>query len=424
MAAKDSRPYYALLGVSRDATADDIKKAYRKLALRYHPDKNPDPATAERFKEIAQANAVLSDPAKKKLYDAFGEKGLSLAEKVPNSEVMLPLLMYPIIAAFLGLVLVAFATNLLLIPVFVACKIDGSITWNWIHVLIPLFIVDAVVLLFYFLPIFSKIDWKMKVFNLFYFLFFGCITTVEILLALKLDGTVRMAWSTLFIPVFVMEGYIVLRDMFKLLPSQYHTAIHGGAKFCMGYPEYVVQQLYASATRIVFEVLLLQKIQDPTTHSWWLVFCPLIVGLSLAVWFALEKACLGSVDGTHEGVSEEDARSVSKASHTGSCCCLSLILVLVCLIAARTDQSITSTSAAFIPLFIMLGLFWCCACLNGCGLYFVVKSSRDQFMDEPNDDARQPFVQPTDIIDPSTDQRYYQSRLPLTQGIPNSDSMV
>eukprot|EP00743_Colponemidia_sp_Colp-15_P004793 GILK01005162.1.p1 GENE.GILK01005162.1~~GILK01005162.1.p1 ORF type:complete len:425 (-),score=40.46 GILK01005162.1:74-1348(-) len=424
MAAKD-RPYYALLGVSKDATPDDIKRAYRKLALRYHPDKNPDPATAERFKEIAHANAVLSDPAKKKLYDAFGEKGLSLAEKVPNAEFVLPLLMYPIIAALLGFALVAVVTNVLLILVFVACKIDGSITWNWIHVLIPLFITDAVILLFYFLPILSKVEWKTKLLSIVYFLFFACITAIEVLLALKLDGTVRMPWWTLFVPIFVFEGCIVLRDVIKLLPSRYHTAISGGAKFCMGYPEYAFQQLYASAARIAFEVMLLQKIQNPTLYTWWLVFCPLVAGLALAIWFAIEKACLGSVEGVQEAMSEEEVSRVSATIHTSNCCMFSIYLVSVCLIAARIDQSITSTSSAFIPMFIVVSLLWCCSCLNGCGLYFLVKKGRDQFMDdEPNDDARQPFVPPTDIIDPSTDQRYYQSRLPLTQGIPSSDSMV
>ncbi|PIE59793.1 MAG: integrase [Desulfobulbus propionicus] len=68
--------YYEILGVAKTATADEIKKAYRKLALKYHPDKNPGNAEAEKkFKEISEAYAVLSDAEKRKQYDTFGSAG-------------------------------------------------------------------------------------------------------------------------------------------------------------------------------------------------------------------------------------------------------------------------------------------------------------------------------------------------------------
>ncbi|MDQ3953265.1 MAG: molecular chaperone DnaJ [Actinomycetota bacterium] len=67
--------YYAVLGIPRDATPDDVKRAYRKLARQYHPDANPgDPEAVERFKEINAANEVLSDPAKRQRYDQFGDE--------------------------------------------------------------------------------------------------------------------------------------------------------------------------------------------------------------------------------------------------------------------------------------------------------------------------------------------------------------
>lgn len=67
------RDYYEVLGVDKTADADTIKKAYRKLAVKYHPDKNPgDKAAEEKFKELAQAYEILSDPEKRKQYDQFG----------------------------------------------------------------------------------------------------------------------------------------------------------------------------------------------------------------------------------------------------------------------------------------------------------------------------------------------------------------
>jgi molecular chaperone DnaJ len=68
-----TRDYYELLGLERSATSDDVKKAYRKLAFKYHPDRNPDdPDAEERFKEVTEAYEILRDPHKRAQYDQFG----------------------------------------------------------------------------------------------------------------------------------------------------------------------------------------------------------------------------------------------------------------------------------------------------------------------------------------------------------------
>ena len=74
----EKRDYYEVLGVQKNANADEIKKAYRKAAIQYHPDKNPgDKQAEEKFKEAAEAYDVLSNPDKRARYDQFGHAGMS-----------------------------------------------------------------------------------------------------------------------------------------------------------------------------------------------------------------------------------------------------------------------------------------------------------------------------------------------------------
>ncbi len=76
MANSSNKDYYEVLGVDRDADQDEIKKAYRELAKKYHPDRSDDPEAGEKFKEISEAYDILSDPEKREKYDRYGHAGL------------------------------------------------------------------------------------------------------------------------------------------------------------------------------------------------------------------------------------------------------------------------------------------------------------------------------------------------------------
>ncbi|KAI6057498.1 DnaJ-like protein subfamily B member 4-like protein [Aix galericulata] len=69
------KDYYRTLGLARGASDEEVKRAYRRQALRFHPDKNKEPGAEERFKEVAEAYDVLSDPKKREIFDKYGEEG-------------------------------------------------------------------------------------------------------------------------------------------------------------------------------------------------------------------------------------------------------------------------------------------------------------------------------------------------------------
>ena len=70
------RDFYSVLGVPRNASCEDIKKAYKRQALLFHPDKNKNPEAEEKFKKISEAYSVLTDPSKRQIFDTYGEEGL------------------------------------------------------------------------------------------------------------------------------------------------------------------------------------------------------------------------------------------------------------------------------------------------------------------------------------------------------------
>lgn len=100
--------YYEILGINRTANDDEIKKAYKRMALKYHPDKNDHPQAAEHFQEVAAAFEILSNKEKREVYDNYGEEGLKYGSTQencgqPTSD------MVPFMCAVGGTVLFAFA---------------------------------------------------------------------------------------------------------------------------------------------------------------------------------------------------------------------------------------------------------------------------------------------------------------------------
>ncbi|EFA86060.1 probable Heat shock protein [Heterostelium album PN500] len=198
--------YYQLLGIETNATNEEIKRAYRQLALQYHPDRNPDPNAAEMFKEIHDAYEVLMDEKKRKIYDQYGENGLKLFEDDVLGEG----------AEVVGMMLSG--SKFLLCILFLL--LDGVVGWSWwinaIPVLVGLFIKFIVIIAD------QKSDAKhsqldevhkkdMSSLNSFFlccycFLLIPLVIFIALLVS-HLDGK-SYSMASVFIPIFIVLGLL------------------------------------------------------------------------------------------------------------------------------------------------------------------------------------------------------------------------
>ncbi|KAI8618234.1 hypothetical protein BC830DRAFT_1109908 [Chytriomyces sp. MP71] len=199
--------YYQLLGIAPDADADQIRRGYRKAALRCHPDKRGnDPAAAEEFQAVAKAYEVLSDEKKRKVYDAYGAEAVEIMDQIPFLDPGMLLAMRSMfrVAAVLSLVI-------LLFPIFVSLKADGKITWYWVAVFAPTFVVLAIVMVGRVLSTNYREDaeredkWTARWKKFYNFGYTAVFTGFDVLVALRMDDTIACSWAAVFAPWFCLE---------------------------------------------------------------------------------------------------------------------------------------------------------------------------------------------------------------------------
>ncbi|KAJ3010141.1 UNVERIFIED_CONTAM: hypothetical protein HDU68_002306 [Siphonaria sp. JEL0065] len=216
--------YYDIIGVPKDANADQIRKAYRKAALKCHPDKKgDDPVAAEEFQRLSKAYEVLSDEKKRQIYDKYGANGVEMMDKMPFLDVGMILAMKHLFFAITVL-----SAILLLFPIFVSMKVDGKIGWTWPVVFTPSFIVLGIVVLMVLgAPTTPGQDEEgneikqsksslilEKLHNLFYVI---SLTVFDALIAVKLENIISWSWTTVFIPWFLCEASHFISAIFSLV---------------------------------------------------------------------------------------------------------------------------------------------------------------------------------------------------------------
>jgi len=255
---------YEVLGLRKEdhPTEDQIKKAYRKLALKQHPDRAG--GDEELFKKTTHAHEILSDPEKREMYDKFGEEGLN-ANRVSIDEIITTALMqdpaHKCTMICIGVIVIGIMS---LLPLFIFLRATDAITWSWFVVLIPLWIQ-----LFSTLPFLCFMPCKLATMqegataemwfaycdNLFLTII---LTTAAIFLCLRLDGDVNWDYQLIFTPIYIFEAV----DSLTVVGQQVTN---------------VLRSLFWKAIRVVFLVLLGMHL-DTGSPGWAVVLIPLWLG--------------------------------------------------------------------------------------------------------------------------------------------------
>lgn len=322
--------FYSLLGLDKDASADEIKRAYKRQSLQMHPDKlaqRGKTVTEEdqaRFTRMKEAYEVLSDPHKKETYDAIGERGMKWLEEpfsmdpqelAHNFATSSALDRSKIFAIFVGI-----AVAVLLLPLLVCLHVDGRFgdDASWFATLVPLWIWDCFILFYHSRVIMmgpiarpehippeewvDPLPMKKRIFSLVRFVL---VVLFEVLVAFRLDHVINCSWAVIFIPLYVWEGttlykkwplarmrIVTVEDLETALgkPFSEFTAAEKeliGKRYSVvpstTSPDFEAAQklkararhdMIKSGFRIAFVVLLLIQIDEYVEWNWWLVFTP------------------------------------------------------------------------------------------------------------------------------------------------------
>ncbi|KAI8900957.1 hypothetical protein BC833DRAFT_579831 [Globomyces pollinis-pini] len=412
--------YYAALGVQRDATEEQIKKGYRRAALKYHPDKAGDSAeAAEKFELISKAYETLQDEKLRKIYDQYGENGLSMMKQMGQYAPFLDPDMLLSINKFLNVMSVIFIL-LIIFPSFLSARIDNNISWPYITVFIPLFLADIIVL-YYITTI--KIDnepqanevheeknhnsMAIKAVGGIYVLIF-CL--FQILVCLKLDGTIITTWWVVSIPLFILEGVNGIRSVLETiaecrqpvmdqvpLTTDNETVYGSRPKSLVEILFTVFNSNFGVGVRIAQEILIFQNISSEQPGNWVLTFLPTIIyggyhTLALIITTILVRS--------QKAVNPE-AKQVLTAKWLFFLFWAGLLFTFVGLLIARVGSGSTKPTVGviLIPVFILLGILLCCtSCCIPTMVYVGKKGMEDQMNMSANVDVEAPAQAPDVIV--------------------------
>lgn len=338
-ASNDNTKLYTSLGVAKNATASEIKKAYRKLAMQYHPDKNPD-CDPKLFHGVQYAYEVLNDPKKRKIYDTYGDMGIKGYEMYGSQ---VPPGLMGVGLSILTCFICSTMLLLLLFVVFASLRADNTLHWSWAAVFAPAWVLDTLLLCFActtLLPSGHEEDTQQKGQSLIG-LAAVAFVVFQVLIVLRLDANISMAWTYVFIPLYLVEGIWMIRTF--------------QSSFFQGYPgsAEVFRVFLNPAAAVTFTVLLVLRLGGTLTWSWTWIFFPLYFSLALS-WI---------VDFMyHLTTASAETQKQIMLAHCLAFVCHSFIFAFYALLIVHLNTGSVSVVATCAPILTVLASCCCCCC--------------------------------------------------------------
>ena len=360
-----SRSYYDILGVPATATAPEIKKAYHKQALKFHPDRNHggDP---EKFQEINTAYHTLSDASKRRVYDQGGADAVRMYENYYEEGGEGAIAVYACLAYLLLLLL-------FLVPLFIALKVDGNVAWTWRTTFVPVWIMDCLVGLAVLVLLLSIRERRHLVLFLVILAQLGVMVAVQVFIARKLDGMhADMSWTEILLPLIVFDAVRLISALFvEALPGRFDEQLRLGRVYAMGYFGFLLLKMLTRAGNLLTLILFALRLDDPAGETqgfaWVLVFLPALLAafVSNVVGLQSEKKTIDRVEFTAPAGADDPAIAEQRQRLQGQWVAfvISILIILATfiLLIMRLDLGYPlKANVILIPIYIMFGLVLGC----------------------------------------------------------------
>ena len=361
--------HYQSLGLKNTgASLEEVKRAYKKLSLRYHPDRNSDPSATAKFQEISTAYNVLSTPRKRQVYDAYGEQGLKMYEQYVHmadtddggSKIPLqPVTMLLLLCVALSLVILLAAAFGVLLLLY----LDGALASPLAVVLTPLWLIWACGLCCAYALLVSGRANRVYVARLALLLL--CLTAFAVLLCVRADAGARLSYALVFLPLYLLEAADVAGAAARCRPAAYEAEKAVG-RAQLPYFAHLVRVVGWAGAQLAVVVLLPLRLDGTIAAPWSALLAPVWVML---FYDAVARCTLSAAKGGGGGGKSESEREVAMRQYS----MLQLVFTLAAaamlgLLCLKLDGVLESWAFLFMPLFGAAAIYFCCCACCCCTL--------------------------------------------------------